>query len=576
MAASRPTLLYGEREALAFLEQAFGGKPDDCYVVLWELAGRQSNSFLDLGKAAAWVNDRDNAYIHVGLVRRSYQGGHRPKAVEIDGIVGVWSDLDVADPVHKKEGLPPTDAAALRIAAATGLTPSIVVHSGHGVQAWWLLNEPWIFDNAAERQRAATLARAWDLSLRARAGQAGYTLDAVGDLSRLLRIPGTRNTKGLPLPVRIESSAGHRYSLDDIEAALVEGCWERAEREMPGERTTDRPADDGDLTLNPAAEPPKDRMFALCENDPRFLATWNRTRRGNDVKGWTASEYDLALARYAALASWTRQEIANLMIASRRKHGDDLKLRQDYYTLTIDRATADQDERNAVAELVGVAEEAAKLAEDDPTFDRSPILRRISAAIGVDLRRVLRSKGDPPVYSFDIGGKVGVAGSVAVLLTHDKFRVRVAELAATVPNRMKNDKWDPIAQALVRSAEIEDLGIESTAAGHAETLISLYLGDIRPAILAELDQHKQDQLAYTLQSFVGEDGRIRIFGTGLRRWLGNVQALMMTPNEVGSMLRAYGAEPETMHLKSSSRRTTRAVWVLPEQGNGIVDRRDSP
>lgn len=566
MAASRPTLLYGEREALSFLEQTFGGKPDDCYIVLWELAGRQSTSFLDLAKAAAWANGRDNAYIHVGLVRRSFQGGHRPKATEIDGIVGFWADLDVADPVHKKQGLPPNEVSARFVAGRTGLKPSIIVHSGHGIQAWWLLSEPWIFESSEERARAAKTARAWDLSLRERARREGYTLDAVGDLSRLLRVPGTRNTKALPLPVRIESSHPERYSLDDIEAALLDDAWQQAERELRLERGTDRAADDGDLVLNPAAEPPFERMYALMENEPRFMATWSRSRR--DVKGWSASEYDMALARFAALANWSRQEITNMLISCRRKHGDDLKLRQDYYATTIAKAQADEAEREVIHEAVALAEEARKQAPGDPEVNRGELLARVCEAIKVPIARLVRTTSEPPTFRIETVYGSGVLGGIGAILENRKFREKVAELTNRAPRRFKSEIWDPLAQALLQAAEEEAPTVDTTVVGRAETWLSLYLGERRPAAVDQLDERTRGTMAQRMPPHIGDDGRIRIFATGFRQWLIEVHHEMLTANEVGSLLRAYGCEPETRHFKTETGRTSRSIWALPRRDDG--------
>jgi hypothetical protein len=43
------------------------------------------------------------------------------------------------------------------------------------------------------------------------------------------------------------------------------------------------------------------------------------TRRVKRTESWSASEFDQSLATYAAQAGWSAQEIANLLIAQRRK-----------------------------------------------------------------------------------------------------------------------------------------------------------------------------------------------------------------------------------------------------------------
>jgi hypothetical protein len=81
-------------------------------------------------------------------------------------------------------------------------------------------------------------------------------------------------------------------------------------------------------------------MEAICENDPRFKRTWDRERR--DFQDQSASSYEMSLADAAARAGWSDQEAANLMIAWRRKHGEDVtkSLRPDYVARTLQRAKA--------------------------------------------------------------------------------------------------------------------------------------------------------------------------------------------------------------------------------------------
>ena len=46
----------------------------------------------------------------------------------------------------------------------------------------------------------------------------------------------------------------------------------------------------------------------------------------------------MSMATIALGAGWPDQEVVNLMICWRRKHGHDLKLRENYYAVTLDKA----------------------------------------------------------------------------------------------------------------------------------------------------------------------------------------------------------------------------------------------
>ena len=70
--------------------------------------------------------------------------------------------------------------------------------------------------------------------------------------------------------------------------------------------------------------------------DSKFRQTWKKDRP--DMQDQSASSYDMALANAAVRADWPDQEVVNLLIAFRRAHGFDLKLREEYYALTIGKA----------------------------------------------------------------------------------------------------------------------------------------------------------------------------------------------------------------------------------------------
>lgn len=79
------------------------------------------------------------------------------------------------------------------IAGATWPTPSVVVDSGGGIHGYWLLTEPWVLDSDDARQAAELIQRAW-------VQQVIGADESVHDLTRILRVPGTRNFKYDPPP----------------------------------------------------------------------------------------------------------------------------------------------------------------------------------------------------------------------------------------------------------------------------------------------------------------------------------------------------------------------------------------
>lgn len=135
----------------------------------------------------------------------------RHTAADVVAVNALWADVDSQD--HGGDM-----AAALAVLERAPLPASVIVNSGHGWHGYWLLAEPYqIAGDTARRAQIAGLLRRWTVAV---GGDR-----AVGDLARVLRVPGSINhkaEKGLP-PI---PSAWHsfdltrQYTVADIEAAL--------------------------------------------------------------------------------------------------------------------------------------------------------------------------------------------------------------------------------------------------------------------------------------------------------------------------------------------------------------------
>lgn len=141
---------------------------------------------------------------------------------------GLWADLDIAGPGHKSsKPLPPNINEAMRIVEESGLPePSHWIHSGGGLYAWWLLHHPAEI-SVSNVEDMRKLSAQWQKVLSHTAEKIGYSYGAgVGDLSRVLRIPGTVNRKaGLQRPCTgLDGRAwsGQLYELEDLSMALSE------------------------------------------------------------------------------------------------------------------------------------------------------------------------------------------------------------------------------------------------------------------------------------------------------------------------------------------------------------------
>jgi hypothetical protein len=166
------------------------------------------------------------AGVYLGACTFRPEAGNSRKGADTAWCYGMWSDLDIAGPGHKHDaskyegrGLPPDEQSARLIVAVSGLPePTAWVHSGGGLYAWWLLDTPTVAGDCGE------LARAWQNALGAGAKALGWHYGTgVGDLARVLRVPGTVNRKvpSDPRPCRLLSADGPRYSLAELRQAVT-------------------------------------------------------------------------------------------------------------------------------------------------------------------------------------------------------------------------------------------------------------------------------------------------------------------------------------------------------------------
>lgn len=128
----------------------------------------------------------------------------RGAAAHVTRCVALYADIDV-----KAGGVADAEVAnvvAMDIAAVLGRQPVGVVASGHGGHPYWALDRDdpaWRLDSHAKRAAAIAVYRRFQRMCAGVATGRGGSVDNVGDLCRILRVPGTYNRKdpANPIPV---------------------------------------------------------------------------------------------------------------------------------------------------------------------------------------------------------------------------------------------------------------------------------------------------------------------------------------------------------------------------------------
>jgi hypothetical protein len=193
----------------------------------------------DLGAALDAVikwRDRSDIYINCNAIKvddfANVRAGSRGGADDIDAVLCVWADLDVAGPNHNSaKRYPPSIGDAMAILEELP-TCSMLLHTGGGLGAFWYLDEPitGIKAKGTGKETATLVTQRWVRTVANSAALLGREIDeGVGDLPRIMRLAGTYNHKpakrGAPLQECVlEFCNGwpmRRYTLQELQACMV-------------------------------------------------------------------------------------------------------------------------------------------------------------------------------------------------------------------------------------------------------------------------------------------------------------------------------------------------------------------
>lgn len=148
-----------------------------------------------MAKRAIELSDAGlQVYFGVNLIDFKPAPYERSKNATVAIQVAVICDIDIEGGTHeqsdKKIYAPDFDTAKSFLPFAT----SLVVNSGYGLHAYCIYEKPIVIadTNRVEAQRRNV---GFIKVIRSRAGDCGKTADGVGDLARVLRVPGTFNYK---------------------------------------------------------------------------------------------------------------------------------------------------------------------------------------------------------------------------------------------------------------------------------------------------------------------------------------------------------------------------------------------
>lgn len=442
-----------------FLPTIFQGKPNNQNILIWEIDRKtdikHSSWFTDPQKASQHAlrsnTDGKDIYYQTGTTSLNLGSNARAKIEQVEGISLLHIDLDILHPdkdVHKKENLPPTVEDAVNLIKEFPLNSSAIAFTGYGIHAYWFLQNFHLFDDGDDKIKYMQLLERFKILWRFRVQQKNWAFDATQDIARVLRMPGTKNwklkTEGVQTEI-IEASLA-RYSYDDFQDILQNNTVPQIEARPVIKNVIQlKPKVDSpngfsgvNITVDPTADITGKQLEQL-KATPKFKKTWTRERK--DLHDQSPSSYDMALANTAVSLGWKDQEVCNLLIAWRNKHGEEIK-RLDYFQRTINEA------RNTEAQL----RQAIIPAEGEDNLEA--VRNRLTNILGCRIEKIVKYRGKKPhhVIYFSNGVTQEVGDSYA-LIEQQPFRRELANAVTLSVPKMTQAIWGVVSKCLMALIE---------------------------------------------------------------------------------------------------------------------------
>ena len=209
-----------ENDTFAFLQSLFGDS-DKGFLSVWakDTDSRffRANDLVAASEFIRKVGETIDVYVGVGIRQCDLGAKKRGGVSDVCRMSCVWLDLDLRDDVHATHKDLPRNLDEGFALIDHLPEPSMIIHSGHGLHIYWLLEKPIEISDAASLQKAQMLIRGVQEAVIDRGKSNGLHVDSTFDLARVLRPPGTFNYKSKPTAVwLLKDDYQLRYKSDDL------------------------------------------------------------------------------------------------------------------------------------------------------------------------------------------------------------------------------------------------------------------------------------------------------------------------------------------------------------------------
>lgn len=543
------------------------GSLDGHVAYIWTMPDKISTYFKDLDEMSAFAerqSEKNNEVYYGTCPTKEAMGPReRPKAKEVSRVYFVHCDVDIYNrEAHKKTNLPKTVEEAMQvIGTAVPFVPSLVVNSGNGLHVYWLLKSPIELSTIEARNKASHIINAFQDKIKEGFESFGLTMDKTADLSRVLRVPGTFNNKGgTRKEVRIEESNDNRYSareLWDFVTVAKGSVVERKEITQSVQIIDDRPFA---ISIDTNANPPAGKLDAMLETEPRFAAIW-RGKAFKSTGDMSFSSLDMSLANFAANYDWSDQEIADLIIAFRRKFGrteDDVKKahRKSYLQNTIVKARKKRKEQAAKDEIVSSCLNVPATSRQEEKERQKKILEQLRDATGLKIKKILRIMAGKNA-TFEIVLDSGIAIPVKDAKTLNSEALLRSSISAVInhylPRFGRND-WPDVAASMLYICEDIELAEDTRDSVYISEMIWMYIA--KSAKAADKTEADMKEIPWE------EDGKVFVIASAFKQWA-RAQGEMFDRTTLAMALRDAGIQTEKVNItKANGERSSRRCYIV--------------
>lgn len=472
-----------------FLNVLYKAKPKKSWINIWQGQIKRSKFFDDVNAAADFIeklkDKKIDLYVNCGIVRDNLGPRRRGSKEDIIALPGYYMDIDFKSP--SKPNCPPDVNAAISLVKNNGFDPTIIVHTGNGIHVWWVFKEPWVFADSAEANEAEMFNRRVSETILAKAAKQKWILDSVFDRTRLLRIPDTFNCKNPLNTIQTKVIEFKEIFHEDprwIDEFVIAQDQIRISANVS---EIEKKKIASNLILDPMAEPPPEKFDWLSEADEKFKHSWTGTRK-DMKKGSSPSEHAMSLASIAAQANWEDQEIANLIIAFYRRHGDIKKaMRPDFIGSTLARARVTYNEKIIEEYLEKVAPAQGSPYEKDVDPEGKKAKAFVNATLGINIMKIIQYRSEKKSkfrVCLDIYQDGIMYNTAGEFMDQKIFSQKVYEKCLLTIPTLKKPVWERVLKDMARFiiVEVED---ESTVQLRMKNWIEFYLQEKDQITLTE-------------------------------------------------------------------------------------------